>query len=166
MNPNGYLPSLFIDGVLLGESMAIAEYLEEKYPKENLLPKDLVKRARVRQICEVVNSGIQPLQNLVVCREIVNTFKGDKIAWGKKWNVRGLEVLEKILQSTNGKYCVGDEVTLADTFLVPQFKGAVARFKLNPDDFPLIKKICSNLSKIDAFVEAFPENQPDWPSDK
>lgn len=66
------------------------------------------------------------------------------------------------MESTKGKYCFGDEITLADCFLVPQFRGAVARFKLNPDDFPIIKDICDNLNEIEEFIKAYPENQQDF----
>jgi glutathione S-transferase len=53
--------------VTLSESMAICEFLEEAYPsKRKLLPKDPFKRLQVRRLCEIINSGTQPSQNLAV----------------------------------------------------------------------------------------------------
>ncbi len=46
------------------QSLAIIEYLEERYPTPALLPRDLLARARVRELSELINSGIQPFQNL------------------------------------------------------------------------------------------------------
>lgn len=163
-NPSGYLPCLYIQKNNLSESMAISEFLEEQFPNSfPLLPKNCFKRAKIRQICEIVNSGIQPLQNLCVIRDIEKMYKGDKIEWGKKWNVRGLKIIDGILKESKGKYCVGDDISLADCFLVPQFKGAVDRFGLDPEEFPNINEVFKNLNEIPEFVEAYPENQPDWP---
>ena len=120
INPTGLVPALWIDGHLLPESMAIVEYLEEtRKDSRSLLPTDPLKRAKVREVCEHINSGMQPLINLRVLGE-VDKLHGDKIAWAKHWITVGLESLEKILAHSAGKYCVGDEVTLADAFLVPQ----------------------------------------------
>nr|AVT42204.1 glutathione S-transferase z1 [Lissorhoptrus oryzophilus] len=66
VNPMEQVPALHIDGVNLVESLSILQYLEETRPHRPLLPSDFVKRAKVREICEVVASGIQPLQNLTV----------------------------------------------------------------------------------------------------
>jgi len=52
----------------LSQSMAIIEFLEEAFPsRKQLFPDDPGLRATVRQMAEVVNSGIQPLQNLGNC---------------------------------------------------------------------------------------------------
>jgi len=70
INPLGQVPALVIDDQVLLQSVAIMEYLEEKYPDHPILPKDLIQRARVRQAAEIINSGIQPLQNLTVLKKI------------------------------------------------------------------------------------------------
>src|SRR5437773_93893 len=69
-NPLGYVPTLEIDGRTLGESVAILEYLEERFPDPPLYPRDPWLRARVRQVVELVNSGVQPLQNLLVLQRV------------------------------------------------------------------------------------------------
>merc|ERR1712021_101829 len=63
-NPMGQLPALYIDGHLLTQSLAIIEYLNETHPEAKLLPVLPAERAKVRMISEMINSGIQPIQNL------------------------------------------------------------------------------------------------------
>jgi len=164
INPLGTVPCLRIDGEYLAESMAIAEYLEERFPENpcKLLPKDLVQRARVREVCEAVNAGMQPLQNLRVLNAIEEKFKGDRIEWAKHWNDTGFATLDKLLSITKGKHAVGDQITLADVFIFPQFVNAVARFKIDPLDYPNVKEIVDNVKDNEAFVKALPENQPDF----
>ena len=163
INPSALVPSLYIDGHLLSESVAIIEYLEEARPEtRRLLPKDPFQRATVRKICEHMNSGMQPLQNLRVINKIAEDYSGDKIAWCKYWNEFGLAALEKILEKTAGKFCFGDELTIADAFLVPQAWAAFTRFNVNKDNYPLIKRIYDTLIEIPEFKEAAPQNQPDY----
>lgn len=108
------LPS---DGHTLVESMAIMHYLEETRPQRPLLPQDVHKRAKVREICEVITSGIQPLQNLIV---LIHVGEEKKKEWAQHWITRGFRAVEKLLSTSAGKFCVGDEVSLADCCLVPQ----------------------------------------------
>jgi len=70
--------------------MPICEYLEEVYPSTALLPKDPIKKAQVRALCEMVNSGIQPLMNLKVLQKLEEE-KVEKNAWAQHWARRGLE---------------------------------------------------------------------------
>ena len=128
LNPALLVPTLEMGGECLTESMAIAEYLEELHGAKPLLPVDAMERMKVRRLCEVINSGTQPIQNLGVLKR-VEAFGGDKAAWAKETNLKGLETFEKLVSKTAGKYCHGDEVTLADAFLIPQLYNA-ARFGL------------------------------------
>lgn len=163
-NPSGAVPALFVDGHCLAESMAIAEFLEERFPESpvRLLPKDPFARAKVRQICETVNSGLQPLQNLKVLLHVESRLKGDRIEWANKWNVEGLRVLEQIVAQSAGKHAVGDQLTLADAFIVPHFTNAVARFKVDPAEFPHLSRVAEAVREEPAFVAALPQNQPDF----
>ena len=125
MNPMMQVPILKIDGHTMTESMAICEYIEEVYGGDGvrLLPTgaddaSAFKRLQIRRLCEVINSGTQPIQNVGVLARVAE-FGGDKKDWAVKTIEKGLGTFEKLIQETAGKYCVGDEVTLADTFLVP-----------------------------------------------
>ncbi|CAH1173463.1 unnamed protein product [Phaedon cochleariae] len=159
-NPMEQVPALVIDGATLVESMSILQYLEETRPQKPLLPKDALKRAKVREICEIVVAGIQPLQNLVVQDRLNEDQKKD---WVKFWIERGFTAVEKLLSSSAGKFCVGDEITLADCVLVPQVsKGR--DFKVDMEKFPRIERISKELVGHPAFVAAHPKNQPDFPT--
>uniref|UniRef100_A0A8C5QKW9 maleylacetoacetate isomerase n=1 Tax=Leptobrachium leishanense TaxID=445787 RepID=A0A8C5QKW9_9ANUR len=155
VNPMQQVPALRIDGVTLSQSLAIIEYLEETRPNHPLLPKDPKKRAQARVISEHITSGIQPLQVLVFCTAL------GRMPWSTKIYGRP-EALEKILQETAGRYCVGDEVTMADLCLVPQVFNA-DRFKVDLAPYPTISRINQSLQQLDAFIVSHPSRQPDTP---
>lgn len=67
------------------------------HPENPLLPKDPIKKAKIRAFCEVINSGLHPYQNLRVLEKIAADFNGDKIQWARYWVVRGMELIEKML---------------------------------------------------------------------
>ncbi|XP_041353458.1 maleylacetoacetate isomerase-like isoform X2 [Gigantopelta aegis] len=162
LNPMEQVPTLIIDGHTLFQSLPICEYLEETRPEVPLLPKDPAVRAKARALAEIINSGIQPLQNVNV-RNKVGEEKAHE--WVKYWIERGFTALEKALQETAGKYCIGDKVTLPDLFLVPQIYHA-QRVDLDMSQFPTIKRIDAALSEIDAFKTAHAIRQPDTPPDE
>ncbi|CAL1537571.1 unnamed protein product [Lymnaea stagnalis] len=154
------VPTLEIDGHTLTQSLPIIEYLEERSPEPPLLPKDIFGRAQVRAISEVVNSGIQPLQNLSVLEKI-----GDgKEEWAKFFLEKGLKALEAMLENTAGQYCYGDSVTMADLFLVPQLYNA-KRFKVDMTGYPIINRIHDALVQLPAFKAADASQQPDTPEE-
>lgn len=160
LNPMGLVPSLEIDGHLLTQSLPIIEYLEEKYPQPPLLPKDAFGRAQVRALSEIVNSGIQPLQNL----KVLQKYGDGKEEWARFHIESGLRALEKMLEKTAGTYCYGDEVSMADLCLVPQVYNA-NRFKVDMTQFPIINRIHDKLTELPAFKAADPARQPDTPED-
>ena len=143
--------------------MPICEYLEAYEPK--LLPENPIDKAKVRAVCEIINSGIQPLQNLHVLRKLEKDFNIDqdgKVAWAGFFNAKGLQHVEELIKETAGKYCFGDTLTLADFFLVPQVYSAAGRFKVPLEDTPTVKKVYENLITLDAFIKADFKNQPDF----
>lgn len=124
LNPTNLVPVLQIDGHSLIESVAIMEYLEETRPEPALLPKDFHKRAQVRAFCDIIMSGIQPMQNSGPLRLVSKYTDGNEMEWIHHWINKGFAALEKLLLSHAGKYCVGDEITLADCCLVPMVLNA------------------------------------------
>jgi maleylacetoacetate isomerase len=138
-SPLGAVPTLFIDGHHLTESVAIVEYLEERFPDPPLYPRDPWPRARVRQLVELVNSGIQPLQNLAVLQQ-VSSDKAARKEWARHWNERGLQAYETLLATSEadglgGRFSVGDRLTAADLYLVPQLEAA-RRYGADLNRFP------------------------------
>ncbi|XP_072618199.1 maleylacetoacetate isomerase isoform X1 [Vulpes vulpes] len=159
LNPMKQVPVLKIDGITIGQSLAIIEYLEETRPTPRLLPQDPKKRAYVHMISNLIVSGIQPLQNLSVLKQL---RQENNLPWAQKAISSGFEALEQILQGTAGKYCVGDEVTMADLCLVPQVANA-ERFEVDLTPYPAISRINKTLLTLEAFQVSHPCRQPDTP---
>lgn len=159
------------------------------------MPKNAIERARVREICEVIVSGIQPLQNIGLLNYLGNERRKE---WTNHWIIRGFTgkrinfsvlektkksnfpteeiynifmynknlktflAVEKLLHTRAGKYCVGDQITLADCCLIPQLFNA-RTYKVDLRPFSTILKVDENLRDHSAFVKAHPNNQPDCP---
>jgi maleylacetoacetate isomerase len=162
-NPRGLVPALTVHDVLLTESIAIIEYLEEKYHGRSLLPGNAEKRAKIRSFALMIASNTQPLQNLCVLKKVAGEEeKGKRIEWAKHWINLSFEALEKEMSVFAGKYSFGDEVTLADVCLVPQVYNA-KRFQVDLSKFPTIERVEKALSELPEFQKAHPNNQPDTP---
>jgi maleylacetoacetate isomerase len=106
-SPTGYVPCLSIDGATYVESVAILELLDERFPLPPLFPGDPHGRARVRALVEIVNSGIQPLQNLAVLAR-VSADAEEQRKWGAHFNVSsrrsGLRVVFRWMSHRCGGY--------------------------------------------------------------
>lgn len=144
----------------IAQSMAIIAFLDERYPTPPLLPQDPFARAQARQIAELVNSGIQPMQNLAVLQHVKRVLQGDDKAWAKHWVGRGLAMLETLVAQSAGRYCVGDAVTLADVYLAPQLYSA-RRFGVDVAGYPTLLRVETALSALPAFQKAHADRQPD-----
>ncbi|KAM6916955.1 maleylacetoacetate isomerase isoform 1-T1 [Lycodopsis pacificus] len=160
LNPMLQVPAVEIDGITLCQSLAVIQYVDETRPGPRLLPADPKKRAQVRMISDVIASGIQPLQNLHVIQKI----GAEKVQWAQHFIDRGFQALEPILKQTAGKYCVGDEISMADICLVPQVYNA-ERFKVDVGQYPTINRLNQTLLEIEAFKVTNPSCQPDTPAD-
>lgn len=162
ISPLQLVPSLEIDGAVLNDSIAIMEYLEERFPEKPLLPKDLVQRAAVRSFVNNIASGIQPLQNLRVLKSIAAMAGDDaRVEWAQKWITLGFEALETIAKKTAGKYCFGNEFNMADILLLAQL-GNAHRFKVDMGKFPTLQKIEQNLFELELVKNSTPQNMPDF----
>lgn len=157
-NPMGQVPVLAVDEGFLSQSVAILEYLEERYPTPALLPADPWQRAQVRAVVETINSGIQPIQNMAVNRYVAATFGGDAAAWNHHWIGRGLERLEQ--QVVPGPFAVGATPTFADLCLVPQLYNA-RRFGCAVEAWPNLLAVEAACLALPAFQAAHPDQQPD-----
>lgn len=163
-NPMGYLPCLVVDDEPIFESVAICEYLEERFPEIPLLPKDPVHRSRVRSLMELVNAGVQPLQNLNVL-ERVSSDQEKRKEWAAHFNAKGLTAFEGAMESfakkgAVGKFAYGDSFTLADAFLVPQVYSA-KRFGVDLSGMPRVSAAYAAALETPWVPPAIPENQLD-----
>ncbi|XP_064368332.1 maleylacetoacetate isomerase isoform X3 [Dromaius novaehollandiae] len=87
-----------------------------------------------------------------------------KMEWAQHYITSGFQALEQILQHTAGRYCVGDEVSMADLCLVPQVFNA-ERYKVDLAPYPTITKINKALLELEAFKVSHPSRQPDTPTE-
>jgi maleylpyruvate isomerase len=163
-NPMQQVPTLEVieDGGaahFLQQSLPIIEFLDETFPGARLLPKDPYARARARALAEIVNSGIQPLQNLSVTKRVKH-LGGDDAQWARDFIRSGLEALSALVAETAGRFCIGDEPSIADCCLVPQIHSA-RRFGASLDGLVRIVRIADECDALPAFANALPARQPD-----
>jgi len=162
LNPQGIVPSMIVDGHLFTQSISIMEYLDEVYPDPPLLPKDdPIKRADVRSLSLIIAADTQPVQNLKVLKYVGDDRKMEFGLWAIE---SGLAAFEKCIKNTAGKYCYGDELTMADVCLVPQVYNA-NRFKVDMSKFPVITRVHEELVKLEVFKVSHPTKQPDCPEE-
>lgn len=164
-NPQGLVPALEHEGVVIGQSLAIIEYLDERFPDPPLLPKSPRERAQVRAMAQGVACDIHPLNNLRVLNYLRQELGQNEEAinrWIAHWITEGFRGLEELARrhSTDQKHCYGGAVSVADILLVPQMYNA-QRFKVDVTPFPTLRKICGHLEGLPAFRDARPEAQAD-----
>ena len=166
LNPQKFVPALETDdGALLTQSLAIVEYLEEVHPHPALLPAGPADRARVRAIALAIACDIHPLNNLRVLKHLVKGMgqsEEARDAWYRHWIAEGFAALEAMLANDprTGRFCHGDQPTLADVFLVPQVYNA-ERFDCDLTAYPTVMRIAAAARALPAFADAAPEAQPD-----
>ncbi len=165
LNPQGLVPALEHDGRIIGQSLAIIEYLDEIHPEPPLLPREPGERAVVRSMALAVACDIHPLNNLRVLNYLKGPLGQDAEAvdrWYAHWIAEGLSGLEAMASrsSGDGRHAYGVAVTLADVMLVPQVYNA-RRFGCDLSPYPTLTGICAHLETLQAFAAARPEAQAD-----
>lgn len=161
LNPQGLVPALEADGAVLTQSLAICEYLEERWPEPPLLPADLLERARVRAFTLAVACDIHPLQNLRVLRMLRARGLDQEAVdgWAREVMAGGLAACSRLIADRAGPFCFGAAVTLADVVLIPQMANA-RRFGARTD-FPRLEAIEDAALAHPAFASTRPELQAD-----
>ena len=165
LNPQGLVPVLQADDLLLFQSPAILEWLEEVYPENPLLPKDAAGRMQVRALSAMIGCDIHPLNNRRVLQYLRNELSVDEaevIKWCNRWISEGFAALEKrlVADKTRGKFCYDDSPTFADCYLIPQVSSA-RRFEVDLNPYPNIVQIDAHCRTLKAFADADPMQQPD-----
>lgn len=176
LNPQSLLPSLVEDGhgddksdgnggTVITQSLAIIEYLEEKYPAAPLLPHIAEDRARVRSLALTIACEIHPLGNLRVLKYLEKTLLATpeaKLAWSRHWIQESFAALESTLatDSRTGRFCHGDTPSLAECCLAPQMFNA-RRFEVDLSPYPTLVRIDAACAELPAFENAHPSRQPD-----
>lgn len=174
LNPLAQVPTLELEpGVYLTQSLAIIDYLERLKPTPTLYPESALMRARAIQYAELINSGIQPLQNLSLLQRLVRDYDADKLAWGRRVIAEGLRSLEQLVCEHHGehsvndtpdersaRFLIGDHPTIAELCLIPQLYNA-RRFGVDLDEMPRLCAAESACEQLEAFIKAHPDAQID-----
>ena len=163
-NPHGLVPLLVVGQRPLAQSLAIIEYLDEKHPQPPLLPPGAEDRAWVRSIALAIACDIHPLNNLRVLKYLANPLGIEEPVrdeWYRHWVREGFDGLERQLGGPGtGRYCQGDEVTMADVCLVPQIFNA-RRFDVELSRYPRVMRVFDECMRLEAFDRAQPAKQPE-----
>ena len=155
-NPQGLVPTLAIDGLVLTQSLAILEYLDETRGA-GWLPNTPERRAKVRALSYVVAMDIHPICNLHVVRYATAQNGATTEGWMQHFIGTGFGGLERMLaQESEGLYCAGDQISLADICLVPQVFNA-RRWGVDMSPYPRITAVDAELTTIPAFAAAHPD---------
>jgi maleylpyruvate isomerase len=160
VNPQGLVPALLTDeGALLTQSLAIIEYLEERYPEPALLPTDLEARAQARAIALSIAAEVHALLTPRVAarlRSIPGVDAAVITEWYRHWIQEGLTSVEALLaRQDDGVFCVGGSPSVADVFLFPQAINT-ERAGISLAQWPRISAIVTKLRSIPAFAENAP----------
>ena len=164
-NPQGLVPALEHEGAVLPQSLAIIEYLEERFPEPALLPAIPEDRAWVRALAQIVACDIHPINNLRILQYLEQDLRVDdetRGAWARRWIDSGFAAMEAVLRDDprTGDHCFGKQPTLADICLVPQVFNS-QRFGVDMDRYPTLARIHENCMRLPAFADQAPERQPD-----
>ncbi|MGY8665665.1 maleylacetoacetate isomerase [Bradyrhizobium sp. UFLA05-109] len=163
INPQGLVPALEDDaGTILTQSLAIIEWLDEIQPNPPLLPKDSLRRAKVRAFALAIACDTHPVQNLKVLARLRELgLAEEKVQEWAAWvNREGLSACETLVKNGPGPFCFGDAPTLAELCLVPQL-GNARRFGVDVSAYPRLLQAEAAAKALPAFANAAPEQQPD-----
>jgi maleylpyruvate isomerase len=162
-SPQGLVPALDIGEAVLIQSLAILEWLDERYPEPSLLPTGLTARAQVRAMAAAIACDIHPLNNLRVLQSLRSDFKADANQvneWIARWVMPGFTALEAMITRHGGTFAFGDTPTIADCCLIPQVYSA-RRFGVDLGAFSRIRGVDTHCAGLAAFFQAQADGQPD-----
>ncbi|MEM7270517.1 MAG: maleylacetoacetate isomerase [Pseudomonadota bacterium] len=158
-NPQGLVPQLDIDGLMLTQSLAILEYLDETRPEPALLPADPIARQRARALSAAIAMEIAPVCNLRVARKAAE-WSGDEGAmktWMHEWTPSGLAAFEAMLASApETGFALGEAPGMVDCVLMPVLYNA-RRWKVDLEPLPRIRAIEAHCAELNAFQAAHPD---------
>lgn len=162
LNPQGLVPALEIDGLVLTQSLAICEYLDETRSQTPLLGENPVMRARIRAFAMAIACDIHPVQNLKILQKIQSMGHDEEVSneWARSVNHEGLAACSALLDGSNEMFCFGSLPTLADICLIPQMANA-KRFGVEMI-WPRLNEIEARCLSLSAFFETAPDRQPDF----
>ena len=157
INPQGFVPALAIDGLLLTQSLAIIDYLDAQYKDPPMVSSDPASRSRTLAQALLIAADIHPLNNLRVLHYLRGELgQGEEAinVWYRHWIAEGFVALEQ--QAPTEGLFGGASPNMADVCLVPQMANA-RRFDAPLDAYPKLVAIDAALRALPAFAAAAPE---------
>ena len=159
LNPQGLVPALQMAGIVLTQSLAIIEYLNETQPGPALLPADPAGRARVRALSQAIACEMHPVSNLRVLQRVGDLAGEDARAdWNRDNIATGLEAFEALLDHPDftGRFCHGHQPTMADCTLIPQLYNTI-RWNVPFSHLPRLSAVAESCATLPAFLNAHPD---------
>jgi len=153
VNPRGKVPTIVDDGLVLWESAAIVEYLEERYPEPCLLPRDVKARALARRIAAESESFLTPAVNELFRVTLFREGPEDADALAKA-QARLMDELPRFEAQLSGDFFVG-ELSLADFTVYPQVRN-IKRIEQRAPGKGLGDRIPARLEAWMKRIEALP----------
>ncbi len=168
LNPSELVPVLVDGEVQLNQSLAIIQYLDDRYPNHLLIPQKTPLRYQALAMAQDIAMEIHPLNNLRVLQYLeqkLSCEQQDKVDWIQHWVHQGFSAFEEKLEKhrkAHGDtiYSLSDSPCIVDICLMPQVYNAL-RFEVEMSPYPLIKAIVEVCNQLPAFIDAMPENQED-----
>lgn len=157
INPQRRVPCLVDGDVVISQSLAIIDYLEDKYPEVSVYCSAVEVNARIRMIAQTIACDIHPLNNLSVLQYLKDTLEcsdQQKLDWYHHWLALGFTAIEAWIDSKHD-FCVGDCPSLADICLVPQVYNA-NRFDFDMAPYPNIRRVNQHCLAHKAFKQSAP----------
>ena len=124
ITPTGKVPVLVDDGLVVWDTLAIAEYVAEKYPDKKLWPQDAQHRARARSVCAEMHSGFTALRGACMMNIEASLPTEGALALRDKPAVRAdvarIEtIFSELLAQHGGPFLFGPQFTIADAYFAP-----------------------------------------------
>jgi maleylacetoacetate isomerase len=167
LNPQGLVPALVSDaGKVYTQSMAMIEWLDERYPEPPLMPRDADEKWYVRAVSQIIGCEMHPLNNVRVLKYLKSAYGLDDAkvngGWYAHWIAEGFAGLEGFLaaQGRSGSYCLDERLTMADVCLAPQVFNA-QRFRCDLAPYPAVMRIFERCMALPAFADTQPSRQKD-----
>ncbi|MCP3710734.1 maleylacetoacetate isomerase [Paraburkholderia sp. CNPSo 3274] len=168
VNASAAVPAIVEGDFHLGQSLAIIDWLDARYPEPRLIPAEPQARARVLELAYLIGCDMHPVNNLRVLKylqDVLDVTPEQKSAWYRHWIAEGMAGVERLLaqaaESHDGPWCFGAAPTLADCCLVPQIANAL-RMGCDLSAYKRSMAVYRRACGHSAFAAAEPQRQPDY----
>ncbi|MDP2819075.1 MAG: glutathione S-transferase family protein [Polaromonas sp.] len=146
VSPGGRVPVLVDDGFAIWDTLAIAEYVAEKFPEKQLWPQDVKARARARSICAEMHSGFGALRSACPMNIEADLSQTGAIIWRDKPTVRAdvqrlVEMWTELLAQHKSPMLFG-EFSVADAYFAP------VCMRLKNYGLPVPDLICDYMDRV------------------